>query len=59
LAAAAIFSFISLNMDNDMIDPNSWKLQLENRRAPKHIGSGVPLGQKQGLSLTPKYINTN
>jgi hypothetical protein len=23
LAAAAIFSFISLNMDNDMIDPNS------------------------------------
>ena len=30
---------ISLNMHNDMIDINSWKLQSQNRRAPKRIDS--------------------
>jgi len=43
--------FISLNMHNDMIDPNSWKLQSRNRRAPKRIGSGVPLSRNLAWRL--------
>ena len=51
--------FISLNMHNDMIDPNGWKWQPQNRRAPKRIGSGVPPRRNPTLSLTPKYIIAN